>query len=107
MDESTIRHWTYGLVKRRLEHMNTTTQHSSTASRPFALLATVRDELRERRQVRAAHRSLERELSSYNTRAEVDDLLAVLEGQDSAEADVVRSILTRNLQQRPTGLLAS
>ena len=85
----------------------TTTQQSSSATRPFRLLSDVREELRERRQARAAHRVLERELASYTTRAEVDDLLAVVDEQGGADAELVRTILNRNLQQRPSGLRAS
>jgi hypothetical protein len=65
--------------------------------RPSAqLVATVRDELRERRQVRAARRTLERELASYTTVSDVNDLLGAMSGQDGAAADEVREILLRN-----------
>jgi hypothetical protein len=65
--------------------------------RPSAqLVATVRDELRERRLERAARRNLERELATYTTEAEVNDLLGAISGQDGADADQVREILMRN-----------
>jgi hypothetical protein len=65
--------------------------------RPSAqLVATMRDELRERRQERAARRSLEHELASYTTEADVNDLLGALSNQDGAEADKVREVLLRN-----------
>lgn len=71
--------------------------------RPSArLAATVRDELRERRETRAARRTLERELSSYTTPTEVNDLLSLLKGQDGAEAEELREILVR--QQLRHGL---
>jgi DNA replication protein DnaD len=79
--------------------MNITTHRSSTVSRPRQLLTTVRDELRERRETRAAKRQLQRDLATYSTRAEVDDLMALLHHQDSAQADQIRGILNRNLQQ--------
>jgi hypothetical protein len=60
------------------------------------LVATVRDELRERREVRAARRTLERELSSYDTPAQINDLLGVLSGQDGAAAQEIREIVLRN-----------
>jgi hypothetical protein len=71
------------------------------------LLSAVRDDLREARQARAAHRTLRRELSSYKTPAEVNDLLGSLSGQEGPEVEVIRHILTQNLQQqRPRQLAA-
>ena len=79
--------------------MNTNANQSTTTSRrPLQLWTSVRDELRERRQTRTERRSLERELSAYSTPAEIDDLLAVIETEDSLAADQVRAILGRNLQ---------
>jgi hypothetical protein len=77
--------------------MNTNTISSSSARR---LLSAVRDDLREARQARAAHRVLERELSSFKTPTEVNDLLGSLSGQEGADIEVIRHILTRNLQQQ-------
>ena len=68
------------------------------------ILTGVRDELRHRRQARAAYLKLERELASYATQTEVGDLLAALSGHDDPEAEMVRDILTRNRQGRPTTL---
>jgi hypothetical protein len=82
--------------------MNTAQHSSSTRSRPRQLLATVRDELRERRRVRASYRDLERSLSSYTSRTEVDDLLAVIAHQDGPDADRVRRVLARNMQNQAT-----
>ena len=48
----------------------------------------------------AARRSLQRELAAYSTRAEVDDLLAALDGDDGVEAQEIRHILAVNLQRR-------
>lgn len=70
----------------------------SLVSRPRQLLATVRDELRERRQARAEERALERDLAAYSTPAEVDELLTIIGDAEGADADRVRTILTRNLQ---------
>jgi hypothetical protein len=73
-----------------------------------SLWTTVRDDLRERRDARAAHRALQRELATYTTPAEVDDLLSALRREDSAANDEIRGILDRNLQQRHrTSQLAS
>jgi hypothetical protein len=84
--------------------MNNTTQPNTTVSRPRQLLTTVRDDLRGRRQARATKRQLQRELATYSTRAEVDDLMALLHHQESAQAEQIRGILNRNLQQRPNQL---
>jgi uncharacterized protein YjiS (DUF1127 family) len=79
--------------------MNTNAnQPTTTSRRSLQLWTSVRDELRERRQTRSERRSLERELSAYTTPAEIDDLLAVIENEDSLAADQVRAILGRNLQ---------
>ncbi len=74
--------------------MNTNT----TTRRPMLTIATVRDDLRVRRQARRQQRDLVRELATYSTRAEVDDLLAVIDRHESVEAEEIRTILTRNLQ---------
>jgi hypothetical protein len=81
--------------------MNTTTTHPTpAASRPRQLLTTMRDELRERREARATKRKLQAELATYSTRAEVDDLMALLHHQESAQAEQIRGILNNNLQRR-------
>jgi hypothetical protein len=64
--------------------------------RPYRLAATVRDELRERRQARASRRNLERELASYTTTSEVNDLLGSLRGQDEAAVAQIREVVLRN-----------
>jgi hypothetical protein len=76
---------------------NTATTNSTTATRSRKVLAAVRDELRERRQARRDYRALASELASYNTRSDVDDLLATLENDRSIEATQIRTILMRNL----------
>ena len=87
--------------------MNTAPHSSSALSRPRQLLATVRDELRERRRVRASYRELERSLSAYSTRREADDLLAMIAHQDGPDADRIRRILARNVQDQATHRIAS
>ncbi len=77
--------------------MNTTTDSTSARTRPMQLLGNVRDELRERRQARAEYRALERSLATYNTRTQVDDLLGTIRGVEGADAERVRTILSRNL----------
>jgi hypothetical protein len=70
------------------------------------VLATARHGLDERRQALAERRQLKRELASYITRAEVDDLLASLSGQDEASVNEIRTIVRRNLHadQRLLGI---
>jgi hypothetical protein len=71
--------------------------------RPSAqLVATVRDELRDRRQARASRRTLERELASYTTAAEVNDLLESLRGHDDRAVNELRDVVLR--QQLRQGL---
>jgi hypothetical protein len=60
------------------------------------LVATVRDELRDRRTTRATRRTLERELASYTTTADVNDLLGSLRGQDEAAIQQIREVVMRN-----------
>ena len=76
--------------------------------RPTAhLVATVRDELRERRVARANRRSLERELASYTTTAQINDLLGSLQGQDGAAVDAVRTMVIRNTARQHLNRFAS
>jgi hypothetical protein len=72
----------------------------STRTPKLRILTGVRDELRDRRQARAAYRALERDLASYSSPAEVDDLLAAVSGQDDEEAQAIRDILMSNLHGR-------
>ncbi len=67
---------------------------------------TLTAELRERRAARAQHRRLRHELATYRTRAEVDDLLAALTGQEGPEVEEIRDILSMNLQRNTTLRLA-
>jgi hypothetical protein len=63
------------------------------------LVTTIRDELRERREARARYDDLKRELDSYRTPREVDDLLGVVMNQEGPEAEEIRGILLDNLRQ--------
>ena len=62
------------------------------------LLDAARDDLRELRQARAAEVSLQRELATYSSPAEIADLLGVLRNQDGPEAQHVRDLLVDNLR---------
>ncbi len=72
--------------------------HLFAGTRPA--LRTAVHELSERRHARATYRELKRKLATYTTRAEVDDLLAMIEGREDADAEMIRSILSGNLHQQ-------
>ncbi len=80
--------------------MDTSHQPSPTGSTVSRLWTVVGDELRERRREREARRRLHRELATYSTPTDVDDLLAALEGHDDPASEEIRSILTGNLSRR-------
>ena len=61
-------------------------------------IAALRHDLREQRQERAEQLALQRELATYRTPREVDDLLGVIADQDSRDAQRVRDILLDNLR---------
>ena len=62
------------------------------------LLTKIRDDLRERRKARARYQTLQRELASYQTRREIDDLLGAISEQEGPEAEQIREILLDNLR---------
>ena len=65
-----------------------------TATRPLASLWTsVRAQLRESRDAHAARASLERDLASYNSASDLDDLHAILDRYNDRETVQIRRIL--------------
>jgi len=62
-------------------------------------LSALRDDLAARRRARAARLDLRRQLASYTTRREVDDLLALIGDRDGREADTMRRVLNQNLHR--------
>ena len=58
---------------------------------------TLRDELAQRREARAAERRLREDLANYRTPTDIEDLLAAVGRDDSADAQVVRDVLMRYL----------
>lgn len=72
-------------------------------SRPHAIAHTrsvlwsAARKLRERRLRRARRRVLERDLATYTTSAEIEDLLGTMQGQEDADAEIIRGILAGNL----------
>ena len=63
------------LISRTVVDMNTPT-----------LWTTVKDDLRERREARARVNALRADLAHYRTPAEIDDLLASVDAEDTREA---------------------
>jgi hypothetical protein len=65
-----------------------------TATRPLTTLwTTVRSQLRESRDAHAARAALERELDSYNSEADLNDLHAILDRYSDQETADIRRIL--------------
>ncbi len=65
-----------------------------TATRPLLSLWTgVRTQLRENRKERAERAQLERELASYNSPSDLDDLHAILDRYSDQETADIRRIL--------------
>jgi hypothetical protein len=58
-----------------------------------SLWTTVRAQLRDNRAAHAAHASLRRELASYNTAEDLNDLDAILERYSDEETASIRRIL--------------
>ncbi len=73
--------------------MNTT--GSPTGHGIPSILASALAELRARRAQREARRQLVRELSTYTTPADRDDLTAILARYDDADVKDIREILAR------------
>ncbi len=65
-----------------------------TATRPLtSLWTTVRSQIRDSREAHAAHAALERELASYNSPSDLDDLHAILDRYSDQETLEIRRIL--------------
>jgi hypothetical protein len=70
---------------------------------------TIRDELSERREARARYNAMKRDLASYRTPREIDDLLGVIEyqeGPEAPEAQQIQEILFRTSADRPSSTVA-
>ena len=70
-----------------------------TATRPItSLWTTVRTQLRDSRDAHAARTALQRELASYNSPSDLDDLHAILDRYSDRETAQIRRILaTRHM----------
>lgn len=62
------------------------------------LWTTVKDELRERREAREALKALRADLAHYRTPADIEDLLAAVDAEDTPETEMIRTILSENLR---------
>jgi hypothetical protein len=60
-----------------------------------SLLTAVREQIRESREGRAARSALERELASYSSPADLNDLHAILDRHSDRETVEIRRILAR------------
>jgi hypothetical protein len=58
-----------------------------------SLLTAVREQIRESREERAARAALERELASYSSTADLNDLHAILDRYSDQETAQIRRIL--------------
>jgi hypothetical protein len=67
-------------------------------SKPSTLIQSMRTDLHERRAARAEYRALKAALATYNSPAEIDDLLFVAESEGE-DATALRDILSHNLQR--------
>jgi hypothetical protein len=56
-------------------------------------IAAARDELRDRRAARAAHRALERDLPKFSTSAELSEIRAILARHDGPDVAEMREII--------------
>ena len=65
----------------------------TTAHRFTSLWTTVRTQLRDGRDAHAARTTLERELASYNTPDDLNDLNAILDRHSDSETADIRRIL--------------
>ncbi len=71
------------------------------------LVSAVAVELRERRAIREAARRLERDLATYSTPAQIEDLLATFDRYADEDVAPLRAILAENLTAYQRGRLAS
>jgi hypothetical protein len=83
-------HW---YTKELCSHQKDTRHMQTTAHRLTSLWTTVRTQLRDGRDAHAARTVLERELASYNTPEDLNDLHAILDRHSDSETADIRRIL--------------
>jgi hypothetical protein len=80
------------------KEMETTTPRTRRTAATARRLAAIRHDVRGAREARVARRSLQHELSSYNTASELNDLEAILDRySDEDTADIRRILATRRV----------
>jgi hypothetical protein len=77
------------------EHRPTANDHTPALS---ALWSAARDELRARRQANADRKQLERDLATFRTESELNDLYGILDANDDADTALIREILAQRLR---------
>ncbi len=79
----------------------TSSSHATSSARTHSRRswAAVRDDLRERREARSARQVLRRQLASYSSPHEIDDLMASVRRRDDAGAEEIRRVLASNLYE--------
>ena len=99
MDSMRSSHWTHWLILWRLNHLNLIAQKGPAMEHRTLLSplwTAARDDLRTRRASRASRETLERELASYSTPAEQNELNAILDRADPDAAAEIRSMIHRS-----------
>ena len=74
---------------------HTTAAQSTRAAAHLGFLETLRDEVQARRAKRAADAQVRRELASYVTQSEKDELYAILSRANDADTAYLRRMLDR------------
>jgi hypothetical protein len=59
-------------------------------------LTAIREEVRDNRAARAAHRSLEKEIAAYTSESDLNDLQAILDRHSDEETREIRRIMARH-----------
>lgn len=77
------------------ENVSTTIRGTTSRGTTSRGLHHLVDALRARRETRAADRRLAKQLASYTTRRELDELFALMERYDDAETADIRRVLGR------------
>ena len=98
MDSIASSHWTYESSRGTIEAMSTsTTTTPTTTTERTGFWASVRDDLRERREARAIRAQMFRELEGYQSRGDILDLLAAADRHEGPEAELMRGVLQSKL----------
>lgn len=81
---------------------STSTSTNSKSTHPLqttsARWASFRERMRVRRQERAAHDRMMRELDTYHSRSEIEDLLAAADRSNHPDAEITRAVLHAKLR---------